>query len=163
MSDDVNKSYELLRIIKKVKGTIKQNIENQFGELKLTGPQGMLVGILAHTGEMRVSDVSEKMGLSNSTVSGIIDRLEIQGYVERTRSNEDRRVVWVNLTSDFRKKAEGSFKSFDTHFANIINNSTPEELDKILIGFRMLDELMTRNSNHNNCCKFNDSSTNKKE
>lgn len=142
--NEINSSYEILRIMKHVKDSVKQNIEKQFCELKLTGPQGMLVGILAHFGEMKVSDLSEKMGLSNSTVSGIIDRLENHGYVERTRSEEDRRVVIVKLTTDTKAKIKGHFQSMNEQITSIISFATQEELNKILIGFQTLDELITR-------------------
>ena len=65
---------------------LKHSMGQHFNPMNLTGPQGMMMGILSHDGEMKISDLSEKIGLSNSTVSGIIDRLEKQGLVERTRS-----------------------------------------------------------------------------
>lgn len=40
------------------------------------------------------------MGLSNSTVSSLVDRLEGQGLVERIRSDKDRRVVLVQLSKE---------------------------------------------------------------
>ncbi len=147
--DDVNASYEILRVIKKVKETFRKNLEKQFVELKLTAPQGMLVGTLAHFGDMKVSDLSDKLGLSNSTVSGIIDRLEGQGYVERTRNEKDRRVVIVRLSPDFKAKVSCHFKSLDELLTNIISQAQPHELDRILLGLQTLDELMSRSHNFN--------------
>lgn len=147
--NDINRSYEILRTLKRVKGAIKQNIENEFKEFKLTGPQGMLIGILTKFGEMKISDLSEKMGISNSTVSGIIDRLEIQGYIKRSRSTEDRRVVMVNLTKEFREESKGKFKAIHDHMSSIINSATDEELDKVLTGLQTLEQLIRKfNSNH---------------
>jgi len=37
-------------------------------------------------------------GMPASTVSGVVDRLEQKGYVERTRDATDRRVVKISLT-----------------------------------------------------------------
>ncbi|MGB6606424.1 MAG: MarR family transcriptional regulator, partial [Atribacterota bacterium] len=44
-----------------------------------TFPQLSVISILAKNGKQKVSDISEKMGLSDSTVSGILDRLEQKG------------------------------------------------------------------------------------
>lgn len=145
--DDIKRSYEVLRALKRINELIKQNAECEFKRLNLTGPQGMLIGILTKFGEMKISDLSEKMGISSSTVSGIIDRLEIQGYVERSRSEEDRRVVIVNLTKDFRKESKVIFRSIHEHMTKIMSSASDEELEKILTGIRTLEQLINRINN----------------
>lgn len=139
--EELNKGIEVVKTIKQVMDAFKQNVERHWKDLNLTGPQGMLLGTLAHNGEMKISDLSEKLGLSNSTVSGILDRLEKQGLVERTRSEEDRRVVHVNLTPEFRKNAEQRFKDVERNFEDVVNKASAEELDRILIGLETLRKL----------------------
>ncbi|SMB79574.1 transcriptional regulator, MarR family [Desulfonispora thiosulfatigenes DSM 11270] len=144
--EEINNGMMLVRLLKQITDGIRQNVELEFMELNLTGPQGMLVGILAHYGEMKISDLSERMKLSNSTISGIVDRLEKQGLVERTRSTEDRRVVYVKVTAEFKKKAKEHFNQIEEKFQSILNyNTTPEEVDKIFEGLNLLKELMKRN------------------
>lgn len=108
--EEVNKSIKVIKLLKQVMDEIRQNIEYQFREMQLTGPQGIIIGILANFGEMKISDLSEKIGLSNSTVSGIIDRLEKQNLVERIRSKNDRRVVYVRVSDECKKKCTGAFQ-----------------------------------------------------
>ncbi len=64
----------------------------------LTGPQLTVVKILQVVGDLSLSDLSERIRSQNSTVTGIIDRMEREGLVTRTRSKEDRRVVHIRLT-----------------------------------------------------------------
>jgi len=142
--EDINKGIMVVRILKQIMNGVKQNVQQEFKEMGLTGPQGMLIGTLAHQGEMKISQLSEKMGLSNSTVSGIVDRLEKQGLVERTRSVEDRRVVYVNVTSDFKKIAQSHFSQIEAKFQDILNETSPEEIDKIFDGLNLLKKLMER-------------------
>ena len=47
---------------------------------------------------MMVSELARRMYLHPATVVGIFTRLESHGLIKRTRSKEDRRVVWVELT-----------------------------------------------------------------
>ena len=143
---ELNRTYDILRVLKRVKEAMRQNVEKQCCVMKLTAPQGMLVGILAHFGEMKIGDLSEKMGLSNSTVSGIIDRLEVQGFVIRTRSEDDRRIVMVNLSPDFHQKMDGKFQMMDEHLSQIISVATPEELDVIYKGMKTLDDVIIRSN-----------------
>lgn len=147
---DLDKSYEIIRTIKRVKESLKHNFEKRFKDLNLTAPQGMLIGTLIHNGQMKVSDLSEKMALSNSTVSGIIDRLEKNKFVERKRSEEDRRVVMVDLTEDFRKEAKERFKTVEASLTGVMKLATTEEAEAVLKGLETLDKLLKRAEVENN-------------
>jgi DNA-binding MarR family transcriptional regulator len=65
----------------------------------LTGPQVWAMKVLAESAPIRVTDLSRRMYLHPSTVVGILDRLEQQDQVTRTRSEKDHRVVAVALTA----------------------------------------------------------------
>ncbi len=71
----------------------------------LTGPQLTVVKILEQIGDLSLSELSERIRAQNSTVTGIIDRMEREGLVARERSKEDRRVVYIKLTAKGRQIA----------------------------------------------------------
>lgn len=71
----------------------------------LTGPQLTVVKMLEHMGDLSLSELSGAIRSQNSTVTGIIDRMEREGIVERVRSTDDRRVVRIHLTEKGRKLA----------------------------------------------------------
>lgn len=142
--EEVNKGIGVVKTLKQVMHSIKQRMEHEFKDMRLTGPQGMTIGALTRHGKMKVSDLSEELGLSNSTVSGIIDRLEKQGLVERIRSEEDRRVVYVSVTPESKKQAEEHFKCLEKKLESMMNHATPQELDKILDGLATLVDVLER-------------------
>jgi len=72
----------------------------------LTGPQLTVVKLLEQIGGLSLSELSEKIRAQNSTVTGIIDRMEREGLVLRERSKEDRRVVYIKLTPKGRELAQ---------------------------------------------------------
>ncbi len=72
---------------------------------QLTGPQLTVVKILETIGDLSLSELSDKIRAQNSTVTGIIDRMEREGLVQRLRSTEDRRVVHIRLTEKGAKLA----------------------------------------------------------
>jgi DNA-binding MarR family transcriptional regulator len=71
----------------------------------LTGPQLTVVKLLEQIGDLSLSELSERIRAQNSTVTGIIDRMEREGLVTRERSKEDRRVVYIRLTTKGRELA----------------------------------------------------------
>ena len=69
----------------------------------LTGPQVWAMKVLAESAPLRVTDLARRMYLHPSTVVGILDRLEQQDQLSRTRSEKDHRVVAVALTAKGRE------------------------------------------------------------
>jgi len=69
----------------------------------MTGPQVWAMKVLAETAPIRVTDLARRMYLHPSTVVGILDRLEQQAQVTRTRSKRDHRVVTISLTAKGRE------------------------------------------------------------
>ena len=66
--------------------------------VELTGPQLTVLKMLEGVGDLSLSELSERIRAQNSTVTGIIDRMEQAGLVARARSTEDRRVIKIKLT-----------------------------------------------------------------
>jgi DNA-binding MarR family transcriptional regulator len=76
-------------------------IEKQTG---ITGAQLWALQELQDSPAMRVGDLANRMALHQSTASNLLDRLETQGLVTRSRPDADQRVVRVSLSPSGRKK-----------------------------------------------------------
>jgi len=72
-----------------------QSLKTKYG---ITAAQLQLLKLLEKTGDLTHSEISDRMYLRGSTVSGIIDRLEKRELVRRKRSRVDRRLVRVGLS-----------------------------------------------------------------
>lgn len=72
-----------------------QRVKRQTG---LTGPQIWAIRVIHEHGRINSADIAKHMFLHPATVLGIIDRLEAHGLVARSRSKDDRRIIWVELT-----------------------------------------------------------------
>ena len=77
-----------------------QEISKKFG---ITGPQLWALKTISAQGSLSLGELSKKMYLHPSTISGVVDRLEKKGFVIRDRGREDRRVVTVRLTPQGKK------------------------------------------------------------
>jgi Transcriptional regulators len=137
-------SISVFKMLKQVGKSLRHYFENPFKEMNLTGPQGMLVMLLAKSGKRKVSELSEMLQLSNSTVSGIIDRLEKQEMVERIRSEEDRRVVYVDITAGARKSVDEHHERVKEKLESMMDKATPTELEEIFNGLKVLEEVIER-------------------
>ncbi len=70
----------------------------------LTGAQLNLVSLLGTHGPLTISELSRELELGHSTVSGIVDRLEARGVVQRQPNPSDRRYTRVALTEELSRK-----------------------------------------------------------
>jgi DNA-binding MarR family transcriptional regulator len=61
---------------------------------------------LQRTGEMPMSRLADILNVSLSNATGLIDRIEERGFVERTRVAEDRRIVLIRVTESGSRALE---------------------------------------------------------
>jgi len=138
----LNDSAQVAKLFQEVMHLFRQNMSKVFEDTGMTAPQNMVIGILSKEKTLKITELSTKLSLSNSTVSGIIDRLEKQGMVERKRSEQDKRVVYVSISSDFKEMHQNLHKRLEESIANIMNKGTSEELNKIFEGLDSLKKLL---------------------
>jgi len=69
-------------------------------EYELSPPQLGALKALHPDHPVAMSELAEILGCDNSNVTGIIDRLEYRGLVERRPAEHDRRVKLLALTED---------------------------------------------------------------
>lgn len=65
---------------------------------QLTPVQGMLLVVLEESDSKTMNELSNMMGCDASNITGLIDRLEANGYIERTADAADRRVKKIKLS-----------------------------------------------------------------
>jgi DNA-binding MarR family transcriptional regulator len=70
----------------------------EFLEIDVTMPQAKLVYLLAAAGELHMSELVTALGVSLSTVSGLVDRVVDHGLATRREDAADRRQVVVAIT-----------------------------------------------------------------
>jgi DNA-binding MarR family transcriptional regulator len=74
-----------------------------------------------------------------STATGIVDRLVKNGYLERNRSDSDRRVVRIRLT-DKGKALAGQIRNLGTRYFEMISDALTEEERAFL--FKIMTKIM---------------------
>jgi DNA-binding MarR family transcriptional regulator len=71
----------------------------EFLEIDITMPQAKLLYLLGASGELHMSNLVQRLGVSLSTISGLVDRVVDHGLATRREDPGDRRQVLVGLTS----------------------------------------------------------------
>lgn len=74
------------------------NLSKELNRGNLSYPQFFLLTYLSSEEYLTMTDISKKMGHSTAAATGLVDRIEKLGYVERTHASEDRRKIMVRIT-----------------------------------------------------------------
>ena len=94
-TEAISEILQFLRRIFKAIQNYSEEIQRGYG---VTGPQLWAIRIIYREGHLSMGELSRRMYLHMSTVSGIVDRLAEKGYVERRKEETDRRVIKIYLT-----------------------------------------------------------------
>jgi DNA-binding MarR family transcriptional regulator len=108
----------------------------------ITGPQLICLLHIVNEKPHTISQISKSVSLSDSTVVGIIDRLENKGLVYRERNNNDRRQVKVIATEkglDLTKRAPSPLQD---RLSESMKNQTELEQAAIALSLEKIVEMM---------------------
>lgn len=131
--------YELLKSINK---RIHKCVGCKVGHRKLN-PSSMAIMVQLMDGKRRaLKEISMAIGLANSTVSGIIDRLVEEGLVERVQDSGDRRRVMISATEKAMSINEDMQKKYKVYIENIFKNSSEEDMETVQKGLSKLYEII---------------------
>ena len=106
----------------------------------VTMPQMKVLFTLAHKGELTVSSIAKALRVKAPNITFILDRLEEQELVSRTRSREDRRLVSINLIGKGQKLIDELMREKYESFQKVLEKMTGEEKKALLRGLQALEK-----------------------
>ncbi|NNE91782.1 MAG: MarR family transcriptional regulator [Verrucomicrobiales bacterium] len=74
------------------------DLSQELNKGNISYAQFFLLGYLANEDYLTMTQISNKMGHSTAAATGLVDRLEKLGYVQRLHAADDRRKVMVQIT-----------------------------------------------------------------
>jgi DNA-binding MarR family transcriptional regulator len=89
---------ELAEIVMHMQRKFLHNLSEKLGRGSVSFPQYFLLGYLDKQEVITMSGIASKMGHTTAAATGLVDRLEKLGYVERSHALDDRRKVMVKIT-----------------------------------------------------------------
>jgi DNA-binding MarR family transcriptional regulator len=93
-------------------------------------------------GPLPPSKIAQHIMVNSSTVTGVIDRLEKKGFLERMRNSKDRRVITIALTENGTELANNAPLPVQERMIKGIRALTERERDQIIQALRTLTEMV---------------------
>lgn len=96
---------------------------------------------LYHGGKGGISDLGERMGISNAASSQVIDRMVNQGLIYRLEDPNDRRAKQLTITSEGRLLIEKGFEARQKWLSGLVDSLSPEQRDQVITALTLLIQL----------------------
>ena len=107
------------------------NLSNELNRGNISFPQFFLLAYLSSEDYLTMSDIAKKMVHSTAAATGLVDRLEKLGYVERVHAAEDRRKIMVRITHKGTELVAHMRKEIATNLADIMSEMDEEEAETL--------------------------------
>lgn len=92
--------------------------------------------LLEHHGAMTMSRLAELLDVSLSSATGLMDRMEEHGLIERVRTPDDRRLVLIRPADQGRRALEESAETRRDRLRSVAERLAPTSRPAILRAFR---------------------------
>jgi DNA-binding MarR family transcriptional regulator len=132
-------TMQSLRRIFKALQNYSHEVSHRYG---ITGPQLWVLKTVFKDGGLPLGELSQKMYLHPSTITGVVNRLEKKGYVSRDRDQEDRRVVMVQLTPKGKRLVKRAPNPVQGKMLHGLRQLRKEKLEFIHESVQTLVEIM---------------------
>jgi len=101
----------------------------------ITLPQFDVLSELEHAGNaLTMSQLSQKLMVSNGNVTGVVDRLERDGLVRRRASSTDRRVQYIELTEQGVSLFRDIASEHERWIENLLGDLSANEIKALIAG-----------------------------
>jgi MarR family 2-MHQ and catechol resistance regulon transcriptional repressor len=97
---DLRASLKLWVVLARCYNTCAQTEAAAIKNYDLTAPQFGVLEALAHLGPMKMCDIAQKYLTSGANITGVVDRLQEKGLVQRVMEEDDRRTYRIHLTEN---------------------------------------------------------------
>lgn len=124
--------------LNKVRRKIHRYYESKLAPFNITPSQFYVLSALWDKNELKFKDLALRLDMDGATLTGILDRMEKRGFIERKEDPEDRRSVLVCLTDkskEIRPQMIEIAQGLDQEF----RDKVPDEEFKLLL--KVLDQL----------------------
>ena len=125
-------------------------VEHQLSSVNLTWGEFHILMRLCHTRQMSQRDVTEQLHVSKATTSKMMQKLEMDGYINREPDENDRRTYSIHIT-DKARRLNATLKAISNTWNDILlDQLTRQEQDIVIDGLNTMIQqaLQANEENH---------------
>ena len=115
-----------------------KRLNSRLSSDRITFSQWSVLRALGKYGSMPMTRLSEHMLVAPANITGLVDRLEKNGYVERRKQSQDRRLFMIELTRKGRETQESISQQFRGYVRRVFSPLSDDDRVELLKLLRQL-------------------------
>ena len=128
--------------VKRIRSVMLAHLAPRWLELNLTMAQVHVLHVVRRLDRISGRQLAGELGVSPAAVVSVCDRLEQQGYIERVRDRDDRRILWLQLTPAGLELVDGFAGEGSTRMLRALLSLTDEDREALVHSLEMLAAAM---------------------
>jgi DNA-binding MarR family transcriptional regulator len=131
-------SLQIIVKIRKLSRSLDKYSKYLDNKYHVTLPQLLCLGEMHTHGSTTLTELTRKLNMNNSAMTGIVDRLETKGLLQRIRKAGDRRTVYIELTDTGREYAGHLLQVLETDSFFDANQISSTKLTEIAVSLEQI-------------------------
>jgi DNA-binding MarR family transcriptional regulator len=137
-----NRTREIIFLIRKLIQGTEIYTKELNKKYSISAAQLNCLLALYENGSLPPSQIAKHMMVESSTVTGVVDRLEMKGLVARRRNSQDRRVVTVELKEKGIELTKNAPPPVQRRIIDGLKKLNKNEIDQIIFALKRLTDML---------------------
>lgn len=117
----------LFRTISRIQEAVKENVSM----FSINPTEFAVLEVLFHKGNMTAQQVKDKVLIASSSLSYVIEQLQIKKYIEKKQCETDKRVFYLSLSEYGKSFMEDMYPKHQKHMRNMLDVLTEAEEEQL--------------------------------
>jgi DNA-binding MarR family transcriptional regulator len=135
------KELDMIVLIGNIARKVAKKVGHIASDVGLSTTEALTLWKL-RTGPCKTSEIADVLGLSPSTITGILDRLEAGGWISREADPGDRRAVNIGPTKKLTEFIKGAKRSISKGLERTFGDLSPDLIDRLCADLSRVLELL---------------------
>ena len=111
---------------------------------QITLPQMLILQHFLQKDRSKMRELAELLNVSTSAVTGFVDRAQTSGLLKREYATEDRRIIWVSITTKGKKVVQEVLVQRKQMFIRIFEQMSTAERDQYVRTFEKISQILQK-------------------
>ena len=146
MQNDLSIDERVIIALRRITRAVDIHSDYMQRNFGLTGPQLTILRVISRLQPLSAGELAKSANFNRGTLTGILDRLEANGFVSRNRLPSDRRSVILKLTAAGKRILDEAPFLLRDRFQEELNRMSPAEQAAMLTTLEKTASLMEADS-----------------
>lgn len=138
-----NRNLKAVTVIIRAADAIREVIKSDAANNSLNPTEFSVLELLYHQGRQPIQSIGKKVLIASSSITYVVDKLEVKKYVRRTECSEDRRVTYAELTEEGKGLMDRIWPEHETKINELFEELEENETEAMIsdlkkVGYRAL-------------------------